>query len=155
MRKRVQPYRILPALPPEERAKLKESIARYGVIHPITLEEKGHILDGHERQAICLELGVACPAHTLPRLTDEQKIELVYHPNLRRRQVSEQQRQAVAITLHRRGLSASTIAKFVGLPNFLVMGWVSPEKRDTDSNQPTGVCRTTAAPPCPLWCAAA
>ena len=42
----------------------------------------------------------------------------------------------MAIMLHRRGFSVSTIAKFWTLPPFIVMCWVGLVKRDTDRRQP-------------------
>ena len=47
-------YQILPKLSTEEYESLRESIVNDGLAVPIEVDEKGDILDGHHRHAICL-----------------------------------------------------------------------------------------------------
>ncbi len=65
MPKHTEPYRILPDFILKAYAKLRHSIRRYGVKHPITLDEHGCILDGHARKAICEARGIECPSTTV------------------------------------------------------------------------------------------
>jgi ParB-like chromosome segregation protein Spo0J len=87
MRKRSQPYRILPPLAREEHTMLKASIEQHGVRDQIDVDEDGNILDGHERRAICRELGIPCRSRTASGLSEEGKRAYVLQANLGRRQV--------------------------------------------------------------------
>jgi len=50
--------KLLPKLPEEEYAALKESIRKEGLHYPIIVNGEGVILDGHHRYRICRELGI-------------------------------------------------------------------------------------------------
>ncbi|MBP0634245.1 ParB N-terminal domain-containing protein [Cupriavidus sp. AcVe19-6a] len=56
------PYQVMPPLDDEQYAELRESIRRKGVLVPIDVDEFGNVLDGHHRQRIARELGIACPS---------------------------------------------------------------------------------------------
>ncbi len=100
----------------DRRAALKASIAWEGVLVPIELDEKGQVLDGHTRLAICAELGITdYPTIVRPGLTEGQKLEHVLTLNLARRQLSKEQRGALCGELRGRGLSLRRIAELVGM----------------------------------------
>lgn len=115
MRKRSHRYRSLPPLTPDARLMLKASVQQYGVRDAIDVDEDGHILDGHERWAICRELGIPCPSRTVSGLSDEGKRAYALQANLGRRQAGWDQLRPLARRLHREGYSASEIARLIGV----------------------------------------
>lgn len=76
-----QAYRLHPPLSREELSMLSKSIQTYGVLMPVVVDEHGHTIDGHERQAICRELGVRCPRRIVKCLSEEEKVALVFQLN--------------------------------------------------------------------------
>jgi len=65
---------------------LKQDIARRGVLVPIEFDQKGEVIDGHNRLAICDELGIT----DYPRVTrtftsdDEKKLHVIVLNTYRR-----------------------------------------------------------------------
>ena len=51
-------FQSFPDLAPWEYEALKASIRRYGVILPVVKDENGDIIDGHQRERACRELGI-------------------------------------------------------------------------------------------------
>ena len=60
---------LLPELTPDELAALRESITTDGCREPLTVWN-GYIVDGHNRYAICQELGIAFKVREV-EFTDE------------------------------------------------------------------------------------
>ena len=95
-------YQLLPQLSEDEYAALRESIRADGVKVPIELDERGAVLDGHHRLAICKELGITdYPRVVRVGLSEEQKIAHVLTLNLDRRHLSREQRREVIATVLR------------------------------------------------------
>ena len=81
---------LLPDLTVDERAQLTESIRRDGVQYPVLVDGRGEVIDGFHRQAVCAELGVACPREVRdvdPETATRLRITL----NVARRHLSETQ----------------------------------------------------------------
>ena len=106
----------LPDLPPQEYEALKASIAQYGVLVPI-ITYHGRIIDGHQRQRACDELGIKCPAIVIDKLAPGQEGELAITLNLCRRQLTDAQKREMAAALLRETPSKSNrgIGVTVGL----------------------------------------
>lgn len=81
-------YQTLPPLARAQYEALKADIARQGIVTPIEVDEAGHILDGHNREAIARELRIPCPRIVIPGLTDADKRAHALRSNLLRRQLS-------------------------------------------------------------------
>jgi transcriptional regulator with XRE-family HTH domain len=122
-------YQLLPPLTDEGRAALRDDIAEHGVQQPIVVDEHGTIIDGHHRQAIADELGVACPRSVYPGYSDEEKRSLALRLNLHRRQLTTAQRNELIVALRREGMTQQEIAKAVGVSVGTVNGALkfSPE----------------------------
>lgn len=87
---------LLPKLPKKEYEGLKFSIKENGLHFPITVNDKGVIMDGHHRYEACLELGVE-PKYEVKTFEDpllEKKF--VIEVNLRRRHLTTLQRIEMA-----------------------------------------------------------
>ena len=89
-------YQFLPDLPPEEFAALKADIAVKGVLYAVIQDEKGHTLDGHQRERAVNELGITkYPITVIPGLTEEEKRHLALALNVKRRHLTRPQMQAL------------------------------------------------------------
>jgi len=51
------PFRIFPNVTKKDKEKLRQSIEAVGLMNPVVIDEKGHVIDGHIRRDICDELG--------------------------------------------------------------------------------------------------
>lgn len=107
---------LFDALPPGIEAALRASIERFGVLVPALQDQEGHLLDGHHRTRIAEELGVPCPMTTVTVRQDADRLEIVRSVNADRRQLTEEQRQEVALVLRREGHSERAIAGALGVP---------------------------------------
>jgi hypothetical protein len=96
---------------------LRASIERFGVLVPITVDQHGNVLDGHHRKRIAEQLGV--PFDRLKRWCDDddERREIARTLNADRRQLSEEQRKAVAIQLRKDGHSIRAIAGALDVPH--------------------------------------
>lgn len=95
----IQPrFQPLPPLSDEERAALKDNIATHGQQVPILRDEHGNVIDGHNREQICLELGLEPKYETRYGLTDDEKWELAESLNAVRRQLTPDQKRAMIVT---------------------------------------------------------
>lgn len=83
-----------------ELAKLRDSIAKNGLRHPITLHPDGRLLDGRNRHECCDELGITPPTEVYAgSLDDESLIAFVVDMNDHRRHLSLEQRAVAAAKL--------------------------------------------------------
>lgn len=108
---------LLPDPSPWEYEALKSSIRRYGVILPVVKDECGEVIDGHQRERACRELGIAnYPVLTLAGLSEEDKRDHAFVLNQARRRLSRRQmRDLVAAELKRTpDLSSSWLARTLG-----------------------------------------
>ncbi|MDZ4686188.1 MAG: ParB/RepB/Spo0J family partition protein [Planctomycetaceae bacterium] len=89
------PFRIFPPATAEERANLKLSIEAVGVQSPVVMDEAGHVIDGHERRDVCIELGIDWLAGADVRvgLSEIERKALAIELNLWRRPIQLTQRQ--------------------------------------------------------------
>ena len=89
-------YQPLPDLPPEEFAALKADIAENGLQYPVIQDEKGNILDGHQRERAERELGNKnYPIKVIAGLTEEQKWHYAISVNVKRRNLTTAQKRAL------------------------------------------------------------
>ena len=108
---------LLPDLAPWEYEALKSSIRRFGVILPVVKDESGRVIDGHQRERACRELGIEnYPVLTLRGLTDEERKDHAHILNLVRRRLNRRQmRGLVAAELKRTpDLSSNWLAQTLG-----------------------------------------
>lgn len=75
----------LPPLTAAECSRLRESIARVGVLVPIVRDQHGNLLDGNHRKRIADELGVKYRVDTIQVADEQQARELRVTLNLARR----------------------------------------------------------------------
>lgn len=116
-------YQWMPDLTPEEDEALRADIAENGVRVPIEVDEDGHILDGHHRKAIADELGVDCPQRVIDGLSEDQKQEWSRRVNLRRRHITPDQRQELAVRWYRdEGWTQQRIADELGVGQNTISG---------------------------------
>jgi len=112
----------LPALPPEQLSALKRSIAAEGVLLPIVRSAgpacTGEIADGRIREAICRELGLACPVELRAFSTESDLLYFRYTTNVRRRHlpVAERIRLAAQLEPLERERAARRRAQAAGKP---------------------------------------
>lgn len=120
-----RPYQLLPALSPDEYAALRESIATFGVLQPVVVDEHGAILDGYHRSAIASELDIGYPTVILPGLSEDQKLEQALVLNLARRHLDAEQKRKLVADLRARGLSVRWISEQTGIPRSTVHRFVA------------------------------
>ena len=88
------PYQVMPPLSDEDYAALKADIAARGVLVPIEYDEKGAVLDGHHRAAICQELGITDPPRFIRKgLSEDEKRAHALSLNVNRRQLSQAEKK--------------------------------------------------------------
>jgi N6-adenosine-specific RNA methylase IME4 len=94
------PFQVLPPLAPADFASLRASIEARGVLTPIVVDERGRILDGHNRAEIAKALGIDCPRVVRDDLTDSRDKRLfAVEVNLTRCQLTDAQRVLVGMDL--------------------------------------------------------
>lgn len=106
---------IIAPLTAEEYEQLKENIRKDGLLEPITLwaEESGTIVDGHNRYAICQELGIPfrTKAISLPNI-DAAKLWILEH-HVGRRNLTDDQRAAIWSDIREQRAAVSRAAAIV------------------------------------------
>jgi len=90
------PYQLLPPLSDDDRAALKASIERHGVLVPVEYDDAGNILDGHHRVDICSELGIAdWPRFVRKGMSEDEKRAYAREINISRRHMNTEQKRSV------------------------------------------------------------
>ena len=85
---------VLPPLPPDEYAQLRDSIRDRGVLQPLLITADHVLIDGHERWKAIRELGlVQVPPAGHRQLDDAERKELAIRLNVERRHLSRAERQ--------------------------------------------------------------
>lgn len=130
-------FQPMPELSPDQYAALKNDIGTSGVLVPITVDQHGRILDGHNRRAIAAELGVECPERVHQVRDDDDAGDMAVTLNCARRHLTrEQVRQVIAGEIERRPDDADrAIARRVGCSPSTV-GSVRREVSNLDSTPP-------------------
>lgn len=107
----------VPVASADERAALKASIGKFGVIYPAVYDRWGWLLDGRLRRQLAAELGVSCPTVTLGALDPADRRQLALDLDLCRKQSSRKGRRLTAQVLLKRSPSTSNrqIARAVGV----------------------------------------
>lgn len=91
------PYQFLPALSDAEYDALRADIAANGMRHPIIVDEKDKILDGHHRARIAAELGFKPERTTMAGLTETEKRDVAFTLNTARRHLDAPARRAAVV----------------------------------------------------------
>jgi phage N-6-adenine-methyltransferase len=123
----VCPYAdLLPRLGAEARAELRDDIQKRGVVVPVTIlydRVRGCmvVLDGFHRVSIAAELGlpyipVRQPDFELSLRDEKERRQLALDLNVKRRQLTQEERRAVVIRLAQEQKSVRQIAETLGVP---------------------------------------
>lgn len=87
-------YQPLPDLPPEEFEVLKADIAEKGLQYPVIQDEKGNVLDGHQRERALKELGIKhYPVKVISGLSEQEKWHYAVAVNVKRRHLTTAQKR--------------------------------------------------------------
>lgn len=84
-------FQPMPDLTEDQYDALRDDIAKNGVIVPIVLDQRGRLLDGHNRRKIAAELGLECPSEVRQVPDDDAAMELAVTLNCARRHLSREQ----------------------------------------------------------------
>jgi hypothetical protein len=96
-------------------AALRASIARFGVIVPVVVDQYGNVLDGHNRTRIGRALGVEVPSKVQHVADDAEAQEVARTLNEDRRHMPKKEREEVVRALRAEGHSTRAIAATVGV----------------------------------------
>lgn len=108
-------FQLFDALPPAIEDALRESIRRFGVLVPVTVDQDGAMLDGHHRARIATDLGVPYDRLVHHCADDDERREIARTLNSDRRQLTSEQRQSVVVALAEAGHSNRAIAGALGV----------------------------------------
>lgn len=111
----IAPLQLFDALPAHIEDALRASIQRFGVLVPVVKDQHGRTVDGHHRSRIAAELGVTYVTQTVTVTDEDEAREIARTLNADRRQLTEDQRQEVAIELRRQGHSYRAIGGALGV----------------------------------------
>lgn len=106
---------FFPALDAATESALRESIRRFGVVHPVVVDQHGRIIDGHHRSRIAGEEGVEVPVAMREVADDDELREFARSLNLDRRHMPAGQRREIVAALRAEGHSLRAIAGAVGV----------------------------------------
>jgi ParB-like chromosome segregation protein Spo0J len=106
---------VVAPLTTEEYAQLRDNIQRDGLLEPITLweEESGTILDGHNRYAICQELGIGFRTKVLSFLGIEAAKLWILEHQVGRRNLTDDQRAVIWNDIREQRAAVSRAAAIV------------------------------------------
>lgn len=111
-------------------AALRASIARFGVIVPVVVDQHGTLLDGHNRARIAQEMGCTVPTQVREVADEHEAQEIARTLNEDRRHMPRKERQEVVRALRAEGHSTRAIAKAVGVSQALVVLDMKPTEQD-------------------------
>lgn len=95
-------YQVMRSLTADEFRALKASIAEYGVLEPVLVDEDGNTIDGHHRRKACEQLGVDCPTKVVGGKNEDELTAMAHNLNRARRHLGrEEMRQFIAEELQR------------------------------------------------------
>ncbi len=107
---------LLPPKKDDEYERLKASIKEVGVLVPVLLDEYGGIIDGRYRLQATSELKYkTVPFRILHGLDDREKKHLAIKLNAQRRQMTQEERLALATDLRKDGLSFRQISEILNV----------------------------------------
>ena len=107
---------LLPKVKTDEYERLKDSIKQIGVLVPVLTDENRGIIDGKHRLQAVSELKLkTLPFQILPGLDDSEKKHLAIKLNAQRRQMTQEERLALATDLRKDGLSFRQIAEILNV----------------------------------------
>lgn len=109
------PLQLFDALPSHIEDALRASISRFGVLVPVVKDQHGRIIDGHHRSRVADQLGVKYRVDVLQVSDEDEAREIARTLNSDRRQLTEEQRRAVAIELRQQGHSYRAIGGALGV----------------------------------------
>jgi hypothetical protein len=106
---------VVAPLTTEEYAQLRDNIQKDGLLEPITLwaEESGTILDGHNRYAICQELGIGFRTKALSFLGIEAAKLWILEHQVGRRNLTDDQRAVIWNDIREQRAAVSRAAAIV------------------------------------------
>jgi len=88
-------FQPMPPLSEDQLTALREDIAKNGVLVPVTVDQHGRVLDGHNRSAIADELGIDYPTVVVEVADDEAAMDLAVTLNGARRHLNQEQKRAL------------------------------------------------------------
>ena len=107
---------LLPTIKTDEYERLKASIKEIGVLVPVLTDENRGIIDGKYRLRAAAELKFkTVPIRILPGLAENEKKHLAIKLNAQRRQMTQDERLALATDLRKDGLSYRQIAEILNV----------------------------------------
>ena len=107
---------VLRPLKPDEREALKASVKQYGLLERLIRDQHGDLIDGHHREDICAELGIALTAVHYQIVTVEDSAAWIRkHQAARRNLNQEEMRQLNADTIKANpGMSDRDVGRITG-----------------------------------------
>lgn len=108
-------FQLFDALPAPIEDALRESIRRFGVLVPVTVDQDGAMLDGHHRARIATDLRVPFDRIVHVCADDDERREIARTLNSDRRQLTADQRQQVVVALTEAGHAPAAIAGALGV----------------------------------------
>jgi len=140
-------YQLFDALDPATEAALRTSIATWGVIVPVVVDQHGNILDGHHRSRIAQQLGVEYSSTVMFVEGEEQAGDIARTLNTDRRHLTVEQRRVVVTHLRSQGFSTRAIAGAVGASQPTVLRDLSTDTHvSVEPKRVVGVNGKTYAP---------
>ena len=100
---------VLPPLPAQEYARLRDSIRERGVLQPLLITSDHVLIDGHERWKAIQELGLTkYPIRIIGNLGEPERKELAIRLNVERRHLSRAERARLLEMILKEAPSKST-----------------------------------------------
>jgi len=120
------PYQLFKDLPPAVESALRGSIDRFGVLVPVAKDQRGNILDGHQRARLAESLGIKYPVNIIEVADDYEAREIARTLNEDRRAMPKEERLPVVQALREDGHSLRAIAGAVGVSHEQVRKDLAP-----------------------------
>jgi ParB-like chromosome segregation protein Spo0J len=116
---------VMPNLTADEFERLRADIAERGVLDAVILDERGAVLDGHNRVAIADELGIDYPRQVLDLhgADDDARQSIAATLNINRRHLTRDQQRDLAIQFRLNGMKAKDTAALMGVPERTITSW--------------------------------